>query len=452
MTLILTVANSSGVHQSSDYQLTDPDTGAPISDRAGSKQLDAGYNGLYLQLAFTGIASVRTGLSTQRTIDWLSAELKALPHDSSLQDICSSLSKRSAAAVKPLGPRGALTLILAVAEVGRAFRVVVISNTPWGAHPPRARDHFDIAIHTIKKPFSLISGYRDSVPLLEQYRMKAIARAVHASENEIRDGLAAINAIAAQNSRGYVSKECWVTSQQASPGGGLRSAGVNVGEQKGFARDVRGGLDFFGGLDSFEWIKKNFQVAPGKEIGLRQRVHMILGPGDVRPLPTPEGNPRKFTLSGSSMTRPLMSPSGQHCASIEIAQLDCAIFARCNEEVTLPFARVHLHSNHAMCADFPKPLLPWSQLSSALGVDGAAVPRGWEYTVGYWIEGGMHHVEIPASSRGVRNLAFLGDDDELVIVVPASRSEFAWRRSQDAPTATLQARICWRSRLDGARG
>jgi hypothetical protein len=40
MTLILTVANLRGVYQSSDYQLTDKDTGAPVSDRAGSKQLD----------------------------------------------------------------------------------------------------------------------------------------------------------------------------------------------------------------------------------------------------------------------------------------------------------------------------------------------------------------------------------------------------------------------------
>ena len=43
MTLILTVANASGVYQSSDYQLIDQRTGKPISDRAGSKQLDASF-------------------------------------------------------------------------------------------------------------------------------------------------------------------------------------------------------------------------------------------------------------------------------------------------------------------------------------------------------------------------------------------------------------------------
>jgi hypothetical protein len=46
MTLILTLANASGVYQSSDYQLTDVQTGTPISDRVGSKQLQASLKGL----------------------------------------------------------------------------------------------------------------------------------------------------------------------------------------------------------------------------------------------------------------------------------------------------------------------------------------------------------------------------------------------------------------------
>jgi hypothetical protein len=142
--------------------------------------LEAGFKGLDLQLAFTGTAYVRRGSSTQRTIDWLSAELKLLQHDSTLQDICNSLLKRSATAMKPLGPGGVLTLVLAVAVVGEPFRVAVISNARWDEHPPRAKNHFNIAIHTIKKPFHLISGFRDSVPQIEQRRLKALARAADA--------------------------------------------------------------------------------------------------------------------------------------------------------------------------------------------------------------------------------------------------------------------------------
>jgi len=136
MTLILTVAHSRGVYQSSDYQLTDKETGAPWSDRAGSKQLEADFKGLHVQLAFTGVAVVGSGSSEQRTIDWLGAELKALPGDSTLQRICNALSTRATSAMKPHGPRGVLTLVLAVAAIGEPFRVAVISNAGWGARPP----------------------------------------------------------------------------------------------------------------------------------------------------------------------------------------------------------------------------------------------------------------------------------------------------------------------------
>ena len=139
MTLILTIANASGVYQSSDYQLTDLDTGAPISDRAGSKQLQASFKEFDVGLAFTGIAAVGAGAARQRTVDWLSAELKALPHDSQLQNICHALANRSGAITSPHGLRGVLALILTVAAVGEPFRVAVISNVDWRKRPPRRR-------------------------------------------------------------------------------------------------------------------------------------------------------------------------------------------------------------------------------------------------------------------------------------------------------------------------
>ena len=51
----------------------------------------------------------------------------------------------------------------------------------------------------------------------------------------------------------------------------------------------------------------------------------------------------------------------------------------------------------------------------------------------------MHRVEIPQSSRSIRRLAFLGDDDELVIAVPISGITLAWKSLQDEPTATTGA-------------
>jgi hypothetical protein len=172
MTLILTVGDVPGVYQSSDYQLTDVDTGAPISDRLGSKQLQASFKGLDLRLAFTGIAQVGTGPARQRTVDWLSEELKALPHDSQLQDICEALARRSVSITAPFKSRGVLEIVLTVATVGEPFRVAVVSNADWNKRPPVAKPQFTIQIHTITKPFHLISGCRDSVAS-QRHRLRA---------------------------------------------------------------------------------------------------------------------------------------------------------------------------------------------------------------------------------------------------------------------------------------
>jgi hypothetical protein len=442
MTLILTVGNFRGVHQSSDYQLTDPNSGAPVSDQAGSKQLEAGFKGLHLQLAFTGTAAVRKGGSIERTIDWISAELNALPHDSSLQQICDALSRRSASAMAPLGPRGVLTLVLVAATVGKPFRVAVISNSQWSACPPRASTNFRIRIHTIQRPFYLISGYRDAVASRERHRLAALSRATDNEQKRILNTLAEFNAIAAQNSGGYVSEGCWVTSTLAD-GRVRRSAMQNVGTQGGSIPQL------FAGVNHWEVIKRDFRAEPGKELRLDTAATAIFGPGDSILVPPPHGEARTFKLSGASITGSLRSASGHVCGSIEISQLHCLIHARCNETVTVPFAGVKLRLTQAACADFPEPLLPWPYLCPELAIDGHSIPRGWEYAVGHWIKGGVHHIEIPKSSRGVRSVAFLGDDEEMVIVTSKGKLEL---RFSDGVTATLQADISWRKRLDGTRG
>ncbi len=394
-------------------------------------------------LAFTGVATVGTGPSAQRTVDWLSAELRALPHDCDLQDICNSLSRRATVAMKPHGTRGVLTLVLAVSVVGKPFRVAVISNADWRERPPRARNHFNISIHWIRKPFQRAFGFRDCLPQDEQDRLMALARRADKSPNEIIEELRSINAVAARRSQGHVSEGCWVTSQVAD-GRVRRSASRNFSEQGGLIPLIHHGMDLS------EWVKENFRAAPGKQISLVQTAGFIAGPVYATPLPPPEGQPRRFVLCGPPATGVLRSPSGHPCASIEISQLDCQVLARRNEEVTLPFARIQLKADEPMSEDFPRPLLPWPTLRVPLTVDGASVPRGWEQAVGYWVKGGMHHVDIPRTSRGIRNLAFLGDDDELILVV--SGTELTWASSQDGPTATLQANISWRVRLDGTRG
>lgn len=438
MTLILTVANARGVHQSSDYQLTDQATYRPVSDRAGSKQLEAAFGKLHVNLAFTGVASGRHG----RTIDHLSAKLKEAAHSSTLQDICTVLAKCCANIMKPHGPRGVLTLVLAAAALGEPFRVAVISNVrDWNENGATAKKDFDIQIRTGKKPFHLISGFRGCVSQSERQRLKALARADGLTPTEIGDALAAINATAARNSKGFVSEGCWVTSQIVD-GQVCRSAIRNFGEHAGTVPQLLGGVDLA------ELVKREFRAAPGQELRIVQSAGVF---GRPTPLPLPEGEPRRFTFSGSSVSVPLRSPTGQHYADLQIAQLDCVVNAKLNETVTVPFARVQVDATGAAGADFPRPKLPWPSVSPAFAIDGVAVERGWEYSAGYWIEGGKRNIEIPRVSRGIRKLAFLKDDDELVIALVAG-AEFAWSGSKYSSAATLDASVSWRTRPDGTRG
>ena len=351
MTLILTIANRRGTFQSSDFQLTAQGTGKPVSDEAGSKQLEATLKGLNVQLAFTGIAKV----SNRRTIDWLLGELKALSPDTDLQVICEALARRSAAEMKPLGPNGMLTVVLAAAAVGHPFRIAVVSNTQW-SEPPVAKGGFDVQVHTITKPFGLISGYRKSVSLKGKMRLKALARAVNKTPKQILDALAGINAFAAENSGGYISKGCWVASQYS--GGDLRRTELrSIGDKEGSVGHL------FSGLDLLEWVGKNFRAAPGEAICIHPLGGVMAGPGGGVPLPPAEGEPRDFTLSVSSFTGILWEPNGQHCASLQITKLEMAISAKRNRQVTTRFAGVEL-SKVSDRDDFPQPLFPWPIIES----------------------------------------------------------------------------------------
>jgi hypothetical protein len=178
----------------------------------------------------------------------------------------------------------------------------------------------------------------------------------------------------------------------------------------------------------------------------------MYGPGDATPLPPPSGATRQFNVSGSSVVAPLLSPTGAQCASITITQLDCILEMRCNEEVVVPFAKIALSSVGSIIGAFPKPLFPWPRLKPTLTIGNASVPRGWEYEVGYWIEGGAHHVIIPQASRSIRNVSFLGPEDEMVVVAPSTTVELAWGEHEEIPVAKVDARVSWRSRLDGTCG
>lgn len=441
MTLILTIANKNGIFQSSDYQLTNMETGAPISDQAGSKQLQASFRGLDLCLVFTGVAAV----GTRRTIDLLANELKSLPQDSQLQDICQALSKRCARITGPHGFRAILTLILGVASVGEPFRVVEISNVDWGNRPIAAKADFDVRIHQITKPFHLISGYRDSVPEEQIYRLQALARDMKKSHTNILKSLADINSIAASHGKGFVSAGCWV-SYQIADGRARRSASINIHSHFGDIHLLMGGSSLY------KFIGSNFKVAPGKKIRIKQIATVTGGPGDGIKLPPPDGEPRSVSITGSSVATELRSPDNELSGFIEITQKKLTFDVKRNEQKTILFADIKANSGSSIAKSFPKPLFPWPKLRPSLMIDKFIIPRGWEYSFGYWIEKDVHHLVIPQSSRSIRNFAFLKPDEELIIVAPDTTMKFTWGQSEKPPKARIQAKVWWRSRLDGTIG
>ena len=445
MTLILVAANVGGVHQSSDYQLVNEKTGAPVTDQAGSKQLQATFKELDLRLAFTGVAALPGPGGSKRTIDCLLSELKALAPDSTLEHICERLQQRSSELTRGLGERGVLELVVSVGAREKPFRLAVISNVDWSKRPPRARARFTTKIRTVSGPLYVISGYRGCVPAVQRRRLRAASRDTKQSVAMVLNMLAEINAIAAKNSGGWVSENCWVTSQ-TSDGGSLRSSSRNVGQQPGTVPHV------FGGMDISEWIKENFRAAPGKQITFVQGAGVKTGPTGGTPMPPASAKARTFKLSGSSLSVPLLSATGERCAFVDVTQLEAEFELRLNTEIEVPFARLALRAVHPIAPPFPKPLYPWPEISPRLSIDGIEVPRGWRYSVGYWIEGNTHRAIFPPSSRGIRNLAFLDPHDEMVIVAPSNELEFAWTDGKNGSGAIVNARIGWRSRLDGTVG
>jgi hypothetical protein len=235
-----------------------------------------------------------------RTVDLLSAELKALPPKSNIWAICRALDKKME---KSCGSRGELTLVLSVASLGKPFQTATISNVVWERKRRRLNRHFHIEVRTVQKPFHLVSGGgSDCVSEGERLRLKALERKMDATPAEVMTALADINAIVAINSNGCVSKGCWATAQFAD-GDDRHFQTLNIGNQPGAISQILRGIDFL------ELARPHIPVGPDGEMRLVQSAGVITGP---------IGEPRTFLISASSKVGRLMSPSGQHCASIEI--------------------------------------------------------------------------------------------------------------------------------------
>ena len=85
MTLLVVLAEPSGVHQSSDYRITalDPTRPDQIPDEAGIKQLTASFKETHLSVSLTGLAQ----FGGTRTIDWIASRIAAHSNAESLSSL-----------------------------------------------------------------------------------------------------------------------------------------------------------------------------------------------------------------------------------------------------------------------------------------------------------------------------------------------------------------------------
>lgn len=434
MTLILTVANKNGICQSSDYQLTNSANGRFVSDKAGSKQIRAMFDHLSIDLSFTGIA----GFGTTKTVDFLSQELQKLPYTSTLDNICKALEVSCNRMVSGL-PYRWLVIVLAVETVGKPYKIAVISNATWKTKAPTTNNYFSVNIYTITKPFSLISGYRSCVPFASRMKLKLLSRSIGKPNKDVSGELAAINAISAQNSKGIVSEKCWVVSQ-FSEGNTRHTTARNI-EGEGIVPNV------FPGFDMMKWIKENFQNIPGKQISTVVTASVM---GGGKPIPPPEGEPRTFMLSGTEVSGYMHSMEGL-LAFIRVMPINLEIIARCNEEMEGAFATVEITPLGSVGADFAA-RLPFPVLKPIITINGNLTPRPWELPISYNVENRTCNVTFPFTSGALRNIAFLGEDDELAIAFPVNDIRFKWTEVGGAFKDTFIARIWWRKRLDGTKG
>jgi hypothetical protein len=427
MTLILTVANEGGIWQTSDYRLTDPRDGSFFTDTAGTKQIFFSHPNLSIQVSFTGVAALSNGKHTR---DWIIATLKGVDAKAADQEVFNHLRDRCNSELGRVRPASKLTIVLAVAAVSRPFKVVTISNINWCTSPPSYDSTFSIHVETITDPYFYFDGCRDLVTTHQENRLRALSRMDNSAA--IIRGLQDINSEVAAVSNGAVSADCWVTTQ-AADGDARHFAGSNAGNSTGVVNQVTPGLDLE------ELIRRTF--VPGFLGRLRQMVG-VMGAG--KPMPPPTGEPRRFGLSISKFDFDL-SHKEVRSARARFVGIEGEVACRLNEEIVIQLGNLEFDVLRAASSEGAQPpLLPWPTARCAYAIDAVEVPGGAQISIGYWPNAGEHHLVIFPASRALRELPFLGDNEELVIVFPGAEIKIDANLSTLLP---LTARMQWRQRI-----
>lgn len=438
MTLILTVANQGGLYQSSDYQLTDANTFRPVTDSVGSKQLQLTLGRCEIRLAFTGIAELGRPGFRRRTIDWLGEALTQVSLESDLKQVCQVLALKCGEETSALPCPPPLTLVITAASVSGPGQVAVVTNANWHQKPPAGKSAFKIDIRTVTKPFHLIAGCRDCVPSAAKNRLKALARS-RRSPDEMMAALAEINEAASKRSGGCVSAGCLVAATTVE-GGSVHHRSRNIGAHEGVVPTIVGQIDIS------KMLAEQFDLS-----GLRFQQSVGVMPGAGKPIPAPTGPVRQFSVSLTPVVVTLRNRDGSPLGEVAVTAAENVVQAKLNQEVSIPLGRLSFTPipNAEPVRGMPK--RPWPQFSVPASLDGVSIPRGCQLSIGYWTDNGKRQLQIPLTSRGIRRLAFVGSEEELVLVIPTDTITLELDHSTRLLDHEIIARVWWRARLDGTK-
>ena len=208
MTLLITVANSEGVHQSSDYRLSD--AGRPVQTENGAKQISASGKDWVAQISFTGVARDGRGYDTR---EWLRDTLVAEHTDTTLDEVVAAIARRGNSALATVQSYDRRLSVVVGAVAGGRIRLFLLSNweSPTAAPAALPGPTLEVNEMGLGRPRLLVNGFASALPAWARKRLLRLQTHVAASE-PLRDAIARANRLAAANAVPNISEECWVQS------------------------------------------------------------------------------------------------------------------------------------------------------------------------------------------------------------------------------------------------
>jgi hypothetical protein len=407
MTLLITLANKSVVHQSSDYRLSDW-SGNVVETANGTKQLSVSAERWTARVVFTGIAFDGQGY---RTLDWLEDEGVSADRKGSPEALIEKLARRGTEELRRVrADRRHLTVLVTVVEGGRC-RLFLVSNFEaprqnWRRTPLDALKWLEV---DLTKPSVLVNGSRGALRRWEERCLEQIFQK-NSDPQTVRDRMATANRKASQDYRfkKLISEGCWVSSLFADG----KEHGWNYGEVPGVPGMVVPGFDFG------EYLRKTLEPAPGKHITLRQTASVHRAKSV--PLPPPTGQPREVRFSTPTTSfEGIGRTSDAKLPRLVLEGRDGVVTPRKNEQVTAVLGTLTLEIDRERGGVVA---LEWQRFSNVPTVDGAR-PRNWDYVFDLHGGGGSYTLMIRKNSVALRadhctGLGVLGPNEELVLAAP----------------------------------